>query len=290
MATNQKKRSVSGAGEVSAPTAAVSVNKKKSKTKNKKSSGLTKEDNGRIKSSTVRASLMPICELLARQVDDEWHDGYEKQSETKADWFREIEEHLQAVLDIGVGKEAALVQCNEVLKIVADSLADLLATPCRCDTMDEFSEMDERFTLNLPWGGTHHVESRCPYDAWAYVWIALLRVHATKEDSDEEALLQCLKDASDNIGKAEFNKSLTGHLYDTESEYDEPLVDAEGVPSGAALAKLVKEKATAWQDLETTKKEHTMRRGIDRRFDGDPSRRTRRFSSDEEDEGDEYGQ
>ena len=60
-------------------------------------------------------------------------DIYDSIIDQDQNWFDAIEEPLQAVLDIGVGKRTALVQCNEVLKIVADSYADMLACPCRCD-------------------------------------------------------------------------------------------------------------------------------------------------------------
>ncbi len=86
-------------------------------------------------------------------MNDDWHDGYEEQAETKGEWFEAIQEPLQAVLDIGVGKQTALSQCNEVLKIVSDSFYDLPACPCRCDTKGELSDMVKSFVLQLPWGG-----------------------------------------------------------------------------------------------------------------------------------------
>ena len=185
---------------------------------------------------------------------------------------------LQAVLDIGVGKSTALLQCNEVLKIVADSFYDLLACPCRCDTNEELSDMDKEFELDLPWGEVLHARSGDQEDIWAYVWVALLRVHSN-EGADEELLLRCIKDAHDNMRGVDME--LPGVLYDKGGSYydlsRDDVKDGKDVPDGKKLAQLVKDNASAWQGLATTKKVHRMRRAIDRRFDGSPERRTRDY-------------
>jgi hypothetical protein len=246
-----------------------------------KSLGLTKDEMDRIKPAPIKRSLKDIVKKLAKQVDDDWHDGYEEQAEKKEEWFEAIQEPLQAVLDIGVGKQTALAQCNEVLKIVSDSFYDLLACPCRCDTIEELSEMDKSFDLELPWGETDFsAASGYVRDAWSYVWVALLRVHSNKDDVDKSLLLQCIKDAHDNMSGAEMMK-LPGFLYDqNDEEYDIGSFDQEDgkdAPSGAKLANYVNNRASEWKSLPTTKKVHRMRRAIDRRFDGTPERRTRDY-------------
>ena len=254
-----------------------------------KSLGLTQEEFNRIKAAPIKKTLKAIANKLGRQVDADWHDGYEEQAETKAEWFEAIQEPLQAVLDIGVGKKTALIQCNEVLKIVSDSFYDLLACPCRCDTIEEFADMDLSFELKLPWGGTFTARCRCPYDIWSYVWVALLRTHAAKKGlcgektADDTLLLRCIKDASDNMKGAELME-LPGFLYDeNEDDFDESnLKDGRNAPDGATLAKLIEDKGSEWKSLDTTKKRHKMRRAIDRRFDGSPSRRTRNYGSDDD--------
>jgi hypothetical protein len=248
-----------------------------------KSLGLTKEEHDRIKAAPIKKMLKSIVAHLAYQVDSDWHDGYEDQAETKVEWFQAIQEPLQAVLDIGVGMGTALVQCNEVLKIVSDSLDDLLACPCRGDTMEDFGGMDIEFQLDLPWGddggACYTAQISCPYDAWSYVWVALLRTHTGLEGADEAALLRCIKDASDNMKGAELME-LPGFLYD---EFDEgDLKDGKGVPEGDSFARLVENKAVEWKELPTTKKVHRRRRAIDRRFSGSPSRRTRDYDSNNE--------
>lgn len=277
-----------------APAADKPAKKPRKKAVTAKSLGLTKDEFDRIKPAPIKRSLKDIVKRLARQVDADWHDGYEEQAETKGEWFDAIQQPLQAVLDIGVGKQTALAQCNEVLKIVSDSFYDLLACPCRCDTREELGEMDKEFDLELPWGETDFTaKSGYQQDAWSYVWVALLRVHSNKDDVDQGLLLQCIKDAHDNMGGARMMK-LPGFLYDQNDEkYDIDTFDqrdGEDAPSGTKLAKYVKDRASEWKSLPTTKKVHRMRRAIDRRFDGTPERRTRDYHLyDDDSYGGRYG-
>ena len=181
MSTTTKKRGLSPAAPNVGPAAAAAsaaadkpAKKPRKKAVTAKSLGLSKDEFDSIKAPPIKRALKTIVKKLAKQVDDDWHDGYEEQAETKGEWFEAIQEPLQAVLDIGVGKKTALLQCNEVLKIVSDSFYDLLACPCRCDTKDELCEMDKQFELELPWGetATYDASSSYPYDAWSYVWVA----------------------------------------------------------------------------------------------------------------------
>ena len=156
-------------------------------------------------------------------------------------------------------------------------------------TTDDLKEMDKEFELDLPWGGALDAQSGNQIELWSFVWVALLRVHASVEGVDEAALLRCMKDASDNLRGAEHNSSLPGVLYDpNDKDFDDcNPKDAKGVPNGNKLAQLVRDRAAEWKALPTTKKVHRMRRGIDRRFDGTPERRTRDYhlrGSDDEDQ------
>ena len=265
-----------------APAAATTTDKPAKKPRKKavtaKSLGLTKDEMDRIKPAPIKRSLKTIVKTLAKQVDDNWHDGYEEQAETTGEWFEAIQKPLQAVLDIGVGKATALAQCNEILKIVSDSFYDLLACPCRCDIVEGLREMDKSFDLELPWGKTNHkASSVSPQDVWSYVWVALLRVHSNKSDVDESLLFQCIKDARDNMSGADM--SLPGFLYEQNDNGDFEQRDGKDAPSGAKLAHYVKNRASEWKSLPTTKQVHHMRRVIDRRFDGAPKRRTRDYHS-----------
>ena len=253
--------------------------KKRKKSVTAKSLNLTQDEFDRIKPAPIKRELKDIVRKLARQVDADWHDGYEEQAETKGDWFDAIQEPLQAVLDIGVGKQTALAQCNEVLKIVSDSFCNLLACPCRCDTREDLGDVDKSFDLKLPWGETDFtVKSGYQDDAWSYIWVALLRVHSNKDDVDQDLLFQCIKDAHDNMAGAKMIK-LPGFLYDQHDEkYDIDTFDqrdGKDAPDGTKLADYVINRASEWKSLPTTKKVHRMRRAIDRRFDCTPERGTR---------------
>ena len=149
--------------------------------------------------------------------------------------------------------------------------------------------MDKEFELDLPWGGALDAKSGNQEELWSYVWVALLRVHSAVEGVDESVLFRCMKDAADNMRGAEYNSSLPGVLYDPNDKNfdDRNPKDAKGVPKGTKLAQLVKDRASEWKTLPTTKKVHRMRRAVDRRFDGTPERRTRDYhlrGSDDEDQ------
>jgi hypothetical protein len=170
--TESKKRGLSDGPAPNVVAAAAATDQPAKKPRKKavtaKSLGLTKDEFDSIKAAPIKKTLKEIVKTLAQQVDADWHDGYEEQAETKGEWFEAIQGPLQAVLDIGVGKQTALLQCNEVLKIVSDSFYDLLACPCRCNTEEELSEMDKEFELDMPWGQTYKAESGSQQDVWSY--------------------------------------------------------------------------------------------------------------------------
>jgi len=249
--------------------------------------GLTKTELVRIDPKSVRRTLKEIVQKLTDQVKEDWHDGYEEQLETKVEWFYALEEPLQAVLDIGVNKSEALVECNEILKIVSDSFNALLACNCRCD--DDLGEAGETFELVLPWknsnsgDATYTASSDSLSEIWTYVWIALLRVHSTKDRSsntsssrscsNKELLFCCIKDMQDNTSQGDKRSSLSGSiLFDNNKYCDEreaEFAEMEYAPSRIDLDKLIQGEEDEWKNLPTTKKVHKMKHVIDHRFDDD---------------------
>jgi hypothetical protein len=276
-----------------------SAKKQRKKPVTAKSLGLTKEEFETIKAANVKKDLKAFVHKLNCQVDANWHDGYDKQAETKGEWFEALWHPLTAVLEIGVNKKTALAQCNEVLKTIADSYYDLLACPCRCSTTDDLEAMEKEIELSLPWGTELKIESGEQVDAWSYVWIALLRVHANIDGTDEALLFRCIKDAHDNMQGAKtmkFPDCLALYDQDDGEEHwtdghdeGEHNTDGYGVPDGTKLSRLIIDRASEWKDLPTTKKVHRERRAIDRRFDGTPERRTRDYHLYDSDDSDEYG-
>ena len=70
-------------------------------------------------------------------------------------------------------------------------------------------------------------------------------------------------------------------LIEEEAELEAGSVGETVVAGRARLATLFSRKAE-WSGLASTKKQHKMRRAIDRRFDGPKHRRTRDFDSDDD--------
>jgi hypothetical protein len=159
---------------------------------------------------------------------------------------------------------------------------------------DDFSMMQKEIELSLPWGTELKIQAGEQVEAWSYVWIALLRVHANIDVTDEALLFQCIEDAHDNMkgeNTMQFPDCLA--LYD-QSDKEQYKVgsfhntDGSCVPDGTKLAHLVIDRATEWKNLPTTKKVHRRRNAINRHFDGTPERRTRDYHLyDSEDN--EYG-
>ena len=251
----------------SASSAASSSSKKR---RTAEALGLTKEEWASVTLAPVKKKLKAWVQTLAQQVNDDWHDGWEDQINTISDWYEDIATPLQSVLDVGVKRATALLECNEILKAVSDSWYDLCACPMRGTVVGNVGDFDTDIQLRIPGqdedsfrmgDGVHLV--------FSYVWTALLRVHAARKDVDASVLLQCVKDAS--VNNVNFS------------------VDAEGQDlEGCALEKIdckalnVIVAERKWAALKNTRKTHGMRRAIDRRFDGARDRRTRDYGFDDD--------
>ena len=255
--TTAKRKAATQPGERDAASS-----KKKAKRVTAKSLGLTKEEFARIKLAPHKKSLNGLVEELALMVNADWHDGWFVQGEHIMEWGEALRAPMQAVLDIGVGKVSALSHCNEILKFAADSYKDLCACPMRGGVEESASEIKVT-PCNIPGHGTGLSLGPRP---WEEVWTVLLRSHANKKSVDEALLLQCIKDAHDN-----------GVDFSAVDEEGRLVSGEDAGPDGAALKKVVEEKKAEWQALPSFLKEHKMRRRIDRRFDGELSRRTRDY-------------
>jgi hypothetical protein len=109
--------------------------------------------------------------------------------------------------------------------------------------------MEKEIELSLPWGTELKIESGEQVDAWRYVWIALLRVHANIDGTDEVLLFRCIKDAYDNMQGAKtmkFPDCLALYVQDDGEEHytdghdeEEHNTDGHGVPDGTKLSRLI---------------------------------------------------
>jgi len=257
-----------------------------------KSCGLTKDEFASIALATIKRELKQFVKTLAKQVREDWHDGYEEQGGTICNWFHALGRFegrgscelrdarangtekvgiLQRVINIGVGKKAALFQCNEILKAVADSWFSLCAVPMRGTVEEQSCHDGAKISLMLP--GMPAGESADTFyinvkeKTWMYVWIALLRVHAAKEDVDQPLLLQCVQDAT--VHGVLFDPSdEDGPVFETllEAIDEEGNVNEKVLPNNGAALDVILANKQAWQSLPSTRVTHKMGKVRDSRF------------------------
>ncbi|KAL7487454.1 hypothetical protein ACHAW6_013042 [Cyclotella cf. meneghiniana] len=215
---------------------------------------MSKPLDARIVRWQLQQHIENLADQVRSQVGPNYAEGYEEQWESKLNWYDAIAAPLQNVLDIGIGKKTALKECNEVLKMVADSFDALLACGAKMDTREELSESAASFELTLPWGEKGE-DGKGPSvlictgmeveNAWLWIWVVLLRVHAALgREEDKQVLLQCIKDCrAHEVGPDYITLTLEEPL----PEYLTTLSDSvivgkvQNSPDGAALAKIVKE-------------------------------------------------
>ena len=198
-------------------------------------------------------------------------EDYEDQWESKLNWYDAIADPLQLVLDVGIGQKTALKECNEILKMVADSFDALLACGSKMDTREELNESAASFELKLPlpWGEKNE-DGKMPSilvcsgmkveNAWLWIWVVLLRVHATLgREEDTNVLLQCIRDCrAHEVGPGYISLTTEESLPEYLCEISDSIIEGKinNSPDGVALAKLVKEGA--WEKLRCVRRVRIM--------------------------------
>jgi hypothetical protein len=192
-------------------------------------------------------------------------ESYEDQWESKLNWYDAIAKPLQSVLNVGIGQKSQLKECNETLKMVADSFDALMACGSRMDSREELNESAATIELTLPWGEKDK-HGKMPSvlvctgvnveNAWLWVWVVLLRVHAELgREEDKDVLLQCIKDCrAHEVGPGYISLTTEEPLPRYLSEISESVIvgDVKDGPNGEALAKIVKEGA--WNKLRCNRR------------------------------------
>ena len=186
----------------------------------------------------IREELQSIVNKLTWQVMADWHDGWYDQGRTTGEWFLALKDPLQEVLTVGVGKKKHLEHCHEVLMILVQSWNDLKEVNSRIDVSTMLAESCDglSFNVDVPWSETSMKITTMRYgsqpkDLFAYIWNALLRTHASLSDTDENLLLQCIKDAHANNGD---DTTFDGPLCDSWDHSDDDPPDDPGAPDGTA--------------------------------------------------------
>ena len=261
----------------------------KKKARTAKALGLSKQEFASIKPGPIKKILKDFVKTLAKQIHDDWHDGWEEQGATICDWFLSLGREavykmgtgykyarnndttigiLQRVINIGIGRESALYECNEILKAVADSWYDMCACPMRGTVEETAGNGGPTIVLTLPGPSSSNYDIGDAFElgqhekAWMYVWVALLRVHAALENVDRSLLLQCVKDATTHDVIFE-NGNEDGPVFET------LLTGREGgspLPNDGKALDVILADEQSWKTLPSTRKTHKMRKGRDARF------------------------
>jgi hypothetical protein len=245
-----------------APAAASTAAAPKVKKASKKKKAFVKV----LDAKPLKLKLNNMIKRLAKMVDDDWHDGYEEQGETINEYLDALQAPLQQVIDVCVSNREPVdkrefVEANEILKAVADTFANMHTVPMRGGIEDAVANSDADFTL--PGRGGDELSGA--EDAFQYVWARLVRAAARGAATDTQ-INRMIKDAVDNGASVQS---------DDDDEDDDEGAAAAATSSNERLDRLY--YVGEWRSLKTTKKKRKMRRAIDRRFDGDPARRTRDY-------------
>lgn len=225
----------------------------------------------------VRKKLLGLIKRLAKEVDDDWHDGFEGQDETIEEFKAALVPILQAVYNIAVKSKREFVRCHGIIQYVADCWDNINAIPKRTAVDETFFEED--FDLEDSQTGKQILSASSSFtEILQPLWSEFLLSAAgcTSDDRvSDEVMFRFIKDATDygvNVLKAtkEDGARKTTALMD---------------PGMTRLVTLYNMKSS-WQGLNTVRVKHNMRRLIDRRYDGAKEKRTRWFPEDEEREED----
>ena len=232
----------------------------------------------------AKKCLNEYVQNLAETVDADWHDSYEETGEMLAEWFSDcggyVKKALRAATEIGAGFGHA----HEILKCVHDTWLNINAIPfrgCPRDDLQEcavnlMSEDDEAYIDDEDNNEVQASHVGSIEDMLKITWPILLARAANDSGVSDETLKQMLKDAHDNgVTTPELPHATEKHLLSTQNKAVQKAV-SQGRTRLSTVA------ASDWKSYPCTVKKHSMRRCIDRRFDGPKHLRTRCFSDSED--------
>jgi len=220
--------------------------------------GVSKEDFENTKEDKAKKVLNTKVKIVAKMVDDDWHDGYEEQGEELVEYVNLAKDFFQAVCNVGIEKDVGHDRCHQVMKVIADTWDNMNTIPMRGGIKEGF-ECELELSVSGKKESFPSIQS-----AISYVWRRLL-CSAVAKGVDEATMFQYIKDSVDNGT-------------DIDGEDEDPDPDSEVLKRGYEKLKALYNQKEKWTTLPTTKKFHKERRCIDRRFDGPKERRTRDFS------------
>jgi len=248
--------------------------KAKAKAKKSKPRGLTKKA-----ANEFKKKMNGFVKVLAKMVNRDWHDGYEEQGEQLQEYFQYLKEPAMCVYEYVV-KGRDYDKLNEILKNMADTWDNIHAIPFRGGV--EMGDTD--FDLELTEIGVSKNFYASPSTLISFMWCLMLHGACANDDVTDEEIHRYIKDAVDNdvdvLGGCDDDDDGGGGGADEDEEKEtkEGVIEQhECLRNGGERLKSLLENKQVWNALASTKKKHKMRRGIDRRFDGDLSMRTRDY-------------
>jgi len=225
--------------------------------------GVSKEDFENTKEDKAKKVLNKQVKIVAKMVDDDWHDGYEEQGEELQVYGNLSKDFFQAVCTVGIEKDVGHDRCHQVLKVIADTWTNMNTIPMRGGIKEGYGDYELEITISGKKETFLSIES-----ALSYVWRRLLCSAAAKGVEDA-TMFQYIKDSVDNGT-------------DIEGSDEDPDPDSAVLKRGYEKLKALYNQKEKWTTLPTTRKFHKERGCIDRRFDGPKNRRTRNYSDSDD--------
>ena len=174
---------------------------------------------------------------------------------------------FEAILRVSCGDETLFAESHEILTIMADCWDDIRCVPTRSDVTEDAARCKDYIHCSLGVGaGEVYVANQNPGDVLGAVWPVLIACAANDADVSDSSLRRFIKDAVDN-----------GVPSPHEPPEDEDEETTEWLKTARKRLGSLFERGE-WRALPSTKKEHTMRPVIDRRYEGPKHLRTRVFS------------
>ncbi len=234
-------------------------------------SGVSDEDFGNTDAILIKKELNGFVKTVAKMVNDDWHDGYEEQGAKVSEYKQRVGKILQSVYNVSVKSQMQFLRCHEIIKLVADTWANMLSIPIRGCMQEIFNEDGEKISVNntITCYNVFRIEGgdEMAEKIWSRFLIAAVSCTNDEKVSDE-TLSQFIKDASDckvNILSNPADEELN------EDEQEEEEVIAAAIKTAATSVGMTRLTAiytnkALWSALPSSLQVHKMKRGVDRRF------------------------
>ncbi|KAJ1424114.1 hypothetical protein B484DRAFT_398428 [Ochromonadaceae sp. CCMP2298] len=271
--------------------------------------GVSAEDFEHTDLKVLKPLLNKHVKELLKMVRADWHDGYEEQGMEIVEYMDQVRPMLQAVFNISVKSQKAFERCHEIIKIIADSWANMKTINMRGGVEEEYEKIlrggviDHIVVQNSYYsvrcGGEDENQAfvvRGGNDMALKMWPRFLLAAASCTSSDkvsDEVLSRFIKDAADygvqvlSAPEDEEEQEVAvkavkvmamakeGEGEEDDDEEEEEEVDEAAAYRSAGLRRLSAVYRTgAWEALPSTRKKHAQKRIGDSRFDGPQHLRT----------------